>query len=768
MSFWIRGIADHPLRSVLLVVGLLSALAPGLTRLEIDDSTRSMFLEDSKEMEWQREFAANFLPDSKLTVVFRAKDVFDPDAMSRMHDLASDLEALEEVDKVHSLFTIDYPVSVGNVFTPLPVIEKIPKTETEAGELRAKVLANPIFRGVLVNESGTAAALFPTRRGKPVGKRVVDEIQAVLDSGRETGLDAYLVGEPVISKAIVDNIWHDLTFLGPIALIVIVATILLLFRWGVAAVFYFATGSLSVVATLGFMGWAGIEITSLVSIVVILILVVGCTEDIHLISEYVLGIEEGKPKADALRAVTKIVFRAVFLTSISTALGFYSTILSPIEGLKEFAVACGTGILLNFAFTILLAPALLRLGKAPRRCRVFGGGWETILLSFCVRTAGSREAVVGLVAAFAAAILLAGIARVEVDTDYIDFFAKHSRVRQDHEKFSSDFGGRSLMVVTIETHSKGGARKPRSVPTIGVFHDRLGEEFDHVAGFVDYLREFLYQTGKSADRERGELSMSQGQIDRCRFRFGNRFLGKYLDYDGSRTAIWIRSSIDGSRDIRLARKKIYDIAEEILPREWEIRVIGKAVSTAVVADSITKQLIVSVILLTAVVAFVLILFLRSWKLGLLAIIPNIFPVLVTFGFMGWAGISLGAGTFAVAMAAFGIAVDDTIHLILRFTHESREASDRSFKGVLERALRREIFPVVATSTTLVLGFSVLLFSGFQIHRETGLLFIVAIIAALIADLFVTPLILRGVYRGQLGFSKGRDRPSESWGHSRRN
>ena len=102
----------------------------------------------------------------------------------------------------------------------------------------------------------------------------------------------------------------------------------------------------------------------------------------------------------------------------------------------------------------------------------------------------------------------------------------------------------------------------------------------------------------------------------------------------------------------------------------------------------------------------------------------------------------GTGTFAVAMAAFGIAVDDTIHLIVRFTHESKQDSGNAYHLVLRRVLSKELFPVLATSMTLISGFGILLLSDFQVHRETGILFIIAISTAMLADLFVTPLILK--------------------------
>ena len=140
-----------------------------------------------------------------------------------------------------------------------------------------------------------------------------------------------------------------------------------------------------------------------------------------------------------------------------------------------------------------------------------------------------------------------------------------------------------------------------------------------------------------------------------------------------------------------------------------------------------------------VVTALLSLFFRSLKIGFLALIPNSLPILATFGYMGWAGIPLSTGTFSVAIVAFGIAVDDTIHFLTRFFHESER--NTSIAEALQKTFRSEIRPILATSTALILGYLVLLFSPFLVHQETGILFSIAIMAALLADLFVTPLLL---------------------------
>jgi hypothetical protein len=518
---------------------------------------------------------------------------------------------------------------------------------------------------------------------------------------------------------------------------------MLFFRWRRALLFNLSTGCSSVIATFGFMGWMGIPITPLVSVTMLLICIVGCTDDIHLVAEHLYFQRRRFSQARLQTPANHAVFNALLLCSLSTALGFYMTSMSEIPALKDFAITSGTGVLLNFSFTILLAPTFLRgeptrsrSGRVPRI--LFVGLLRLVAWTSTQRPAQSWF----LAAAFCGASVL-GITRVVIDNDFMHFFSERSPVFQDLQRLNEDFGGRSSVVVTVETHRRRGILNPQSIERVAAFQDELDASFEHVSGLTSYLREYLYQTGDSPDRETGRISINEEQIASCRTVFGSRILDRHLDFDGSRTAIWIRSSISGSNDVRKAQKAIAIAAAETLPADWEIRVLGEPVETAAVSDSVTTEMLSSLLVLVVAVTAVIMFYFRSWRHGLFALVPNVLPVVATFGFMGWFGIPLGTGVFPVAMAAFGIAVDDTIHLFIRFSHESKLAPGRSFEQILRRTLAKDLFPIIATSLTLIAGFAVFLLSDFRVHRETGILFIVAIGTALLADLFLTPLLLRG-------------------------
>jgi predicted RND superfamily exporter protein len=744
-------------RCLIVALFLLALLAPGILRLRIDSTTDSMFPRGGEVFDWAHDFSANFITETPLIVVVRAENIFEPKTMRQLQGFADGLERLEVVARAEHLFSVKFPQKGLDGFRIEPLLEALPENNEESEKLRNEALANPLLGGSLFNRDGTAAAFYPvleTNLDQPNLQRyAVEQIGAYVASARQHGMDAYFAGGPVIAESVVDHIWRNLRLLGPLGIIVVASLILYFFKSRNALLFYLCTSSSSAVATFGFMGWFGIEITPFVSVVMIVVVVVGCAEDIHLVAEYRLLRRHGVPQAKAVRALFGTAYKALFLTSSSTALGFYMAAVSDVPALKAFAITCGTGILLNFLFTALFAPLFLSGDggrNSTKRIRALHGA----LFRFVVWTSTQRPLQTSVAVIALCCVSVLGVFRISVDNDFLHFFKEEAPIVQDLRKLDVDFGGRSSVVVVVETHWRQGIWKPDAVNQIAAFQSLLEESFDHVSGFPVYLREFLYLTGEGPRRLGGSLEAGGDQIQLFRQFYGRRLLGRYTDHDGARTAIWIRSGISGSSDVRKAKAVISAAAASVLPGGWEIRVLGEPVETAAVADSITSEMMSSLVLLATTVSIVLVIYFRSWALGLLALVPNVLPVVATFGFMGWFGIPLGTGVFAVAMAAFGIAVNDTVHLFVRFSQEAKQAPSRGCEQLLRRTLATVMFPNLVTSITMIAGFAVFLVSDFRVHQETGLLFVVAIGTALLTDLFVTPLILSGVHFQQ------RDRNSK--------
>jgi preprotein translocase subunit SecF len=215
---------------------------------------------------------------------------------------------------------------------------------------------------------------------------------------------------------------------------------------------------------------------------------------------------------------------------------------------------------------------------------------------------------------------------------------------------------------------------------------------------------------------------------------------RFVDFEGRRTAILVRTSITGSSELGAAIDDVEAFVQRELSRDLLVTPTGESILIAQASDTISRELMTSLTwVLLAIFGFISLLF-YSFKAGVLAMVPNLLPVLVNFGFMGLAGIPLSTATFPVAIIALGIAVDDTIHLMVRFAKELKGTSDN--ERALKRTIVRELQPVLTTSVALMVGFSTLLVGQFASTVQFGILATLAMLSALLTDLFLTPVLLR--------------------------
>ncbi len=481
-------------------------------------------------------------------------------------------------------------------------------------------------------------------------------------------------------------ILRDLLLLGPVALLVIGAIIFLFFRSRAAVFLPLLTGSLSVVATLGFMGWVGFEFSIFLSTIVVLLLVVGCTEDLHILSDHLDNVRDGMENLTAIREVGRSLGRALILTMSTTTLGFLSIVFTDFAGLQQFAISCAFGMTVNFLITILVVPACLALvpPRVPPDARGEGNGFlarvEALLQSTLRQHRRPALALLALMLAGAGF----GVSRLEVNTDYLRFFYEDSGIVRSYRRFLDAFGGANYLTVTAESGKLNGFEDPDRLRELREFHRALGRECGHPIGYLDLLGEFLRVSPPESAGPDG-LPTAAALRD-FRKIVPREVLKPFLDYDGSRTAIRLRIHAPTSADVVRLERRILALAGTTFGPEVEVRVAGDVLIIGRLCELITGRLLVNLVILTLTVALLIAISVRSLLIGGLAILPNLFPVIITLGAMGWLDIPMSVGTFPVTLVAFGVTVDDTIHLLARHHLERKrggtvlEAVSRGLSG----------------------------------------------------------------------------------------
>ncbi|MCK5311265.1 MAG: cyclic nucleotide-binding domain-containing protein, partial [Desulfobacteraceae bacterium] len=298
-------------------------------------------------------------------------------------------------------------------------------------------------------------------------------------------------------------------------------------------------------------------------------------------------------------------------------------------------------------------------------------------------------------------------------------------------------GGTNFMVV-VESKNENAFQTFTSLSHVGRLHDYLNENHGKAVGYVDMVRK-THQEMNDGKKEFFKIPDNSDLIAQYNLMMDADNLSRFVNYDFTKTSILVKTQASGTQEIMAVYDEINKFVKENLTKDLDYHVTGEMIVVAKASNTITREVVLNLgYMFTAIFLFISLLFL-SFKAGALAMIPNLLPVVINFGFMGIMGIPLSTATFPVAIIALGIAVDDTIHFMVRYAAELKKAD--SNEDAIMNALKLEIRPILSTSTALIAGFSMLMFAEFGSTAQFGKLAALCMFTALISDLLITPLIL---------------------------
>jgi len=745
--------AAHPVLSLSLVLlGTVLALA-GALRIQWDPSMRGMVIEGGEDHRYYRRTVASLGTDCVSVVFVRDRDLFSPGKLEALHEMVLRLGELPEVDRVESLFSVlRLDPGPEGMIEVSPVVDWLPQTREDAYRIRHAALHNPILVNNLVSPDGTATVVNLYLDAEPstpdfdrAFSRKVDEVVAPRAGSFQ---ELFQLGVPYANRMLSQGMMTDMARLVPLSVGVLLLTFGLLLRSAVGILLPLITGALSILWTAGYMGFLGIPINILTTIVPALLFVVGSTEDVHILWEYRRAAQREAPGRPAVARAVEKTGTAITLTALTTFLGFAATTVNPITLLRQFGAVASFGLIANPLLTCLIAPLFLR-GVRPFSRRARPPGITDGLDRFFRRLADGivavtrrrrREILGGMLLASLAAGLLA--LRVEVDNDPLGYFKESSelvrRSRTLHERMS----GSQVFQLRLSGGFPGAFLRPENLKEIEKLQRYIAKSgrFDTSLSLADYLA-YLHSIANGGNPAFHRVPDDEETVTEYVRILQADWPSRYAARDLSEAGITVTHRMSSSRHFLQALKDLEAfIAREVDPHLLT-RVTGRSVLMNQAALSMTLGQVQSIsIILAAILAIVSFLFLNI-RVGLLALVPNLFPIVLVFGIMGLFGIPLNVGTAMVAAISIGIAVDNTIHMFFRYNQEVRRLNRAD--EALAACIRAEIRPVVVTSLGLALGFGVLGLSSFSPIAHFGLLSAAVMVLAVLADLLLTPVLLSG-------------------------
>lgn len=742
--------AHHPLSVLALLLALTLGAVSQLDRLSIHISAQSMMLEGDPERLALEQARAQFGSSNSIAVVISSPELWQPQRLEQVRALQEALAALPFVEQVDSLFTVKESLDEEGVILFRPYLDAIPQSAEAVAERQQAALANPFVADNLLSRDGQSMALnlrLPDRLSVEDGE-ISAAIERLLAPQRGDFTELFAVGLPQVRAGISEHLLMDQRTLLPLSLATLILVMALTLRRLRSAVVPLFTAGLSVIWSMGLMAALGVPLGVMTSIVPALLVVVGSTEDIHLLSAYQVALAQGQPRPQAIRQMGEHTGLAILLTFVTTYLGFLSIALNDISLLREFGLIASTGLLFNFVITLLALPAMVSLWgacEAGSEASLRGSGYRRLADWIYLHVVRYRRGVI-VVTLLIIAISLYGASRLEVNNDLLDYFPEEAPIKRDAEFLHQELAGMQSFAVILDGEIEGTFLKVRylqELQRLQLFLDESGL-FDKSLSFADFVG-LLHHVFEGYELIAGEplgLPEEDAILNDYMLFIDSEDFRPYASEDLSQTRIWVRHNISSSKALKQAVEQIEAfVAAEIDPG-LHVSITGEAILNKRAADRMAAGQAESLAFMVAVIFMIVSLLFLDPRAGALAVVPNVIPIVILFGVMGFVGIPLNTGTAMVAAIAIGICVDDTMHVLVRFNKEMGHHPHAS--DAVRATLREEARPIMSTTLALGAGFLVMGLSSFPPVVHFGLLSALVILLALLANFVITPVLLTWV------------------------
>jgi predicted RND superfamily exporter protein len=741
-----------------LVLGGLAALP----RLSFDFSPQTLFDSTSERARVYREHRARYGADDHILLVLVEADLARADTWALIADLESDIAALPAVDRVGSLVSAAVPRNVDGAIAIAPLSgDAPPATDAEAAALLAQAQDHPLLRNTLVAPSGKVASIV-LKVGDDVEKiaevrPVIDALHGLMDrrAAEHPGSRLHLLGPHAYRTTVVGVMIREEMRFAPLTAVLLALVLGLLFRSVQGVLIPLLSVGLGALWTLALMALTGEPVNIINTITATLILVIGVADAIHMMERFGQEQSLGLDRRAAVRKALLWVGGACLLTSLTTAVGFATLSTANLAILRRFGLYSAAGVMITFVTTIVFVPwALDRFGLGARdhSLSAFDRATDRALRrqGELVRAHPRAVALVGLAVT---AVFAAGIPRTTIDNFIMEYVPRGEPILAAHHLLEDELAGVVFLDVVLDVEGEAPTdpwmepellgRAQRAVDSI-LAHPRV-HSAESPLGVLSELR-FVQRGGAEAGIERTALPGTRQEAASLMLlaEMGpdESVARTHLSTDRRRMRITFRAGDLGAQGYLALEAQMTKTLQDAFAGS-PVAVRGFVTGTSQVGyagiDSLIRDLLRSLGWAFVLIFLTLVVLFRSWRIAALAMVPNLAPILVVLGAMGWAHQHLETLSAMVFSIGLGIAVDDTIHYVARYCQEVRLGF--SPEEAVQRTTEHTGRAIITTSLVLLFGFGVLFTSAFPPNKSFAVLASAVIGAALIADLWMLPALL---------------------------
>ncbi len=754
---------DHPWVVLLLTTLLVVAAAMGAQKLVFKADYRVFFGESNPQLEAFEKMQRVYAKSDNVAFVLAPKngDVFTGANLKAIQELTREAWQVPYSSRVDSVTNFQHTTAEED---DLVVMDLVPEeevlTDERLREIRKIATHEPLLKKRIVSEDGSVTVVNVTLQlpGKdPVHEvpEVVKKVREIRDAFEQAHPDmkVYLSGMAMMNNTFAESSQKDSRTLIPLMFAMVAISIAILLRTFTGTLGTVAVIAYAIAATMGLAGWAGFYLTGPSSTTPIMVLTLSVADCVHILSTMFHEMRHGKDKREALISSMQINMQPVFLTSVTTAIGFLSMNFSDSPPFRDLGNMVATGVMLAFVLSVTFFPALLmalplRVASYDEKKRQ-----NDPMLKLANWVIASRNWLLPVMT-----ILIVGLSALaptnQLNDDFVKYFDQRVPFRQATDFMQQHLTGMTRIDISVDSGQSSGINNPVFLQKVEALSQWLRQqpETDHVDTITDTLKRLNRNMHgddpawyKLPDNQ--ELAAQYLLLYEMSLPYGLD-LNNQLNVDKSSTRI-----VATFRN--LTSKEIIKMESRI--KQWQkqhaVGIHLEAASPSIMFAHIGQRNIVSMlkgtftalVLISVILGFAL----RSAKMGLISLLPNLAPAGMGFGIWAlWEG-EIGLGLSVVAGMTLGIVVDDTIHFMSKYLHARRELGETTLDAVryafvsVGRAL-------VKTTAVLAAGFMVLAQSSFKLNADMGLMTAITIAIALLVDFFFLPplLMLADRYQGE--------------------
>lgn len=728
------------------VVALTVWLGFNAAQVDVERNNESLNARDTSLTTTYERFRATFGSDEDLLLAVTHPHLLDADGLRFIDQVLRQVQRLDGVRHAYGLTNVQQLVSGAAGAEMAPLITMPVNGADIRRRLGAALDRNPDLTGLFISADRRTAGIVVEMEDRPDDPQfrgaLIDGLRRIIAAETRNGIELHLTGIAVQKNDVSEFIERDQRILIPLAVIVLGVVLATFFRGVLGVALPLSVTGITVVWTMGAYHLAGHSVNAITALLPPVIMVLSLAVSVHIIHGWITAPDPRADRGKRLRGVVREILFPCFFCTVTTAVGFGSLATSEMPAVQQLGIFAAVAVVVAFCIGITLVPVGLTFISPPATPpQAMQHRATQRALVWAAEVSVHHPWRIIAVFATITALSLAGFPYIRNNTDLVRFLKADAPLFRDTMFIDTHLSGANTLEFVVARRDRTTLTRLDDVRRLEAF-ERAVSQRDHVTGVSSVLA-ILRQLHR-AEMGSESLALPDNErdtahaFDLLEAAPEQGLIRKTIASDFTRARFNVRIRAIGTAIAAPLADDILADGRRLMGDDYAIEATGAFYHVAKSSNQLVDAQVRSFSLALCLIVAAIGLLLRSWRLTLVALIPNVMPILWTGGMMGFLGIDLSTGTAMIASAVIGLVVDDTIHYLAHY--------QRVFRGDPDEAVRRTTtevgMPLLVNNLVLVLGFWVGCFGSFKPTIYFSLLSGITMITALVCDLFLTPACLK--------------------------